>query len=382
VKLSSDVIDQAIEEALSAGEVGLQIAAYLDGNLVVDTWAGVADQLSEEPVSEDTLFNVFSSTKAATNVALHIQAERGHVDYYASVAQYWPEFGCNGKEQATVYDVLTHRLGLPFMPAAVTPERMCDWDWMVSQIAIMHPMFEPGTRTAHMPYTYGWIVGEIVRRTDPAHRSLGEFVQEDICQPLQIDGLFLGLPEKYEPRVARLVDFPPDALVLDSVPDCILNAAVPPNVSTSQEVFGRSDVRQSCHGGAGGIMNAHSLARLFAMIAGGGVLDGVRLLSEDRVRTFTVQRPPVHFDPVYAGQRGSIGGFWLQDGKMASMAPAGPGASIVAQPGAGGSIGWADLKTGLSVAITHNRMFAVGKPQDNPLLAIGNAIRDTVLPAA
>jgi CubicO group peptidase (beta-lactamase class C family) len=378
MKRSTDAIERALELAISdGGEVGLQVAAYVGGEMGVVPWAGIVDPGTQDLVSGETLFNVFSTTKVATEVALHIQAERGYVDYYSPIATYWPEFGRNGKEKGTVYDVLTHRLGLPLMPATVTPERMCDWEWMTSQIAMMHPLFEPGTHTVHMPYTFGWIAGEIVRRTDPSHRAFGVFVQQEICEPLHIDSLWLGIPAEAEPRVARILDLPANALA-NIPPDAILNAAIPLSVQPRQDVFGRSDVRRSCHPGAGGIMNARSLARLFAMLACGGELDGVRLLSEDRVRSFTVQRPPVDFDPIYSGQRGSIGGFWLPDGKMPVMAPAGQGRGIFAQPGAGGSIGWADLDARLAVGITHNRMFVVPSPEANPLARIGHAVRESV----
>ena len=97
-------------------------------------------------------------------MALHIQAERGLVDYAMPIAHYWPEFGAHGKDKATVYDALTHRLGVPIMPLGVTRELMCDWDWMVERIADMHPLFEPGTKAAYMSYTFGWVIGEVVCR--------------------------------------------------------------------------------------------------------------------------------------------------------------------------------------------------------------------------
>ena len=158
---ASGIVQEAIDVAIGErGEIGVQVAAYLDSELVIDQWGGQADETSGQEVDGDTLFQVFSNVKAVTATALHIQAERGLVDYYQPVAKYWPEFGKHGKDKGTVFDALTHRIGVPLMPVGVTPELMCDWDWMVGQLADMHPLFEPGTRSGYMAYTFGWVVGE------------------------------------------------------------------------------------------------------------------------------------------------------------------------------------------------------------------------------
>ena len=161
-----------------------------------------------------------------------------------------------------MFDALTHRIGVPLMPVGVTPELMCDWDWMVGQLAEMRPLFEPGTRSGYMAYTFGWVVGEVVRRTDPKGRPFGQFIQDEICQPLGITGLWAGIPLEVEPRVAKLTNLPPIPPGAPGVPpDSLRPRATPPEVATTQEVFGRSDVRQSCIPGAQGIMNARSQAR-------------------------------------------------------------------------------------------------------------------------
>ena len=123
---SSSHVAEALKAALARGEVGLQVAAYLGGDLVVDSSAGVLAEGSTSPVAPETLFPIFSVTKAVTAVALHVQADRGVVDYSAPVADYWPELAVHGKGQTTVLDVLTHRAGIPPMPDDVTPELMCD----------------------------------------------------------------------------------------------------------------------------------------------------------------------------------------------------------------------------------------------------------------
>lgn len=141
------------------------------------------------------------------------------------------------------------------MPVGVTPELMCDWDWMVDRLADMHPLFEPGTRSVYMAYTFGWVVGEVVRRTDPKQRPFGSFIQEENCQPLGIDSLWAGIPLDVESRVAKLTDMPPIGPGAPGIsPDSLRFRATPPEVATAQAVFGRSDVRLACIPGAQGIM--------------------------------------------------------------------------------------------------------------------------------
>ena len=378
----NEIVQEAVELAIrERGEIGLQVAAYLDGELAVDVWAGLADESTGKRVDADTVFQVFSVIKAMAAVALHVQAERGLVDYHTPVAQYWPEFGAHGKDRGTVYDSLTHRIGVPQMPAGVTVELMCDWEWMVQRIADMRPLYEPGTRSAYLGYTFGWVIGEIVRRTDPKERPFGEFFQEEVCQPLGIDSLWMGIPDDVEPRVAKLTNVPPPPPGAPGVPPgSIYPISIPAHVGTTQEVFGRPDVLRACIPGANGIMNARSQARFWGMLANGGVLDGVRLLSEERVRTFNVPRPPCDYDPILGvPHKGSIGGFWLARGR--GMGAAGKNLRTFGHAGAGGSVGWADPDARLGVAITHNRMFPTPShvwqtvDTENPFVPIGEAVR-------
>ena len=298
----------AMQRSLEAGEVGMQVAVYAGNELVLDVWGGVADPATGQPVVADTLFPTFSVIKAVTAVALHIQAARGHVDYDAPVARYWPEFAANGKEKVTVRHVLQHRSGVWQMPADVTPDRLADYDWMCEQIARLAPKFEPGTRNGYQSLSFGWMVSEVVRRTDRKARTFRQFVQDEILSPLGIDDLWMGVPAREHARVARLIDAPPRPLPPDAPPFL----AIPLQVGTREEIFGRSDVRESCIPGAGGFTTARCMARFFAMLANGGTLDGVRLLPEALVKTFSVPRPDaerpddVHGVPLRIGA-----GFWL-----------------------------------------------------------------------
>ncbi|MFM0670687.1 serine hydrolase domain-containing protein [Paraburkholderia sediminicola] len=369
------IVQQKLDDATSAGgEIGIQVAAYLNGKLVVDAWSGVADPATGRLVDGETLFNVYSVTKAVAATALHILADRGYIDYNAPVTRYWPEYGAHGKARTTVRDVLTHRACVPQMPDGVTPERMCDWQWMTTAIAGLKPLAEPGTKTLYLSMTFGWIIGELVRRADPQGRSLGRFVREEIAGPLAISDLWIGIPDEVEPRIAKLTD----AMVpvpAEYLPPLFL-ASMPEQVALNPTVFERPDVRRAEVAGVGGIFNARSEARFWAMLAGGGELDGVRLLSKELVATLNTPRANSEEpDPVMFGFPIpiTIGGFWFGGAHPPVTAVQSPRA--LCHPGQGNSIGWADPDTGLAVAICHNKLFNPASQEEDPLLPVARAIR-------
>src|SRR5258708_1529507 len=308
---ANDAVFETIQRAIDAGEeIGVQVAAYLDGELVVDTWAGLANPDDGQRVNGETLFNIFSVSKAIVATAVHIQAERGLLEYDAPIARYWPEFGGNGKAEISVRHVLTHRAGIPQMPLGTTVERICDWNWMTSSISELSPLTPPGTHTHYLAMTFGWVLGETVRRTDPLHRSFGRFVKAGSRHPMRIADLSLGGSVEAVPRVAKLFNAsPPHA----SPPDLFL-AAIPPQVALVPEVFSDRRVHQAELPAVGGICNARSSARFWAMLAQGGTLGGVRLLSAERVRAFKEPRPhPAEPDPVMFGMPLPLSayGYWL-----------------------------------------------------------------------
>jgi CubicO group peptidase (beta-lactamase class C family) len=252
------------------------------------------------------------------------------------------------------------------MPESVTPERLADYGWMVDAIARLSPMFEPGTRNGYQSLTFGWMVSEVVRRTDPKGRSFRTFVQEEIIQPLRIDDLWMGVPASEHPRVARLIDAPARQLPPDAPPF----RAIPLRIGTREEIFGRKDVRESCIPGAGGFATAHAIARFFAMLANGGALDGVRILPEPLVQTFSQVRPDSDKpDDVQGIPLRNGAGFWLGGnsqpenlGRQIGLNP-----RAIGHPGAGGSIAWADPDKRLAVAICHNRMFLPPNTAQDPI---------------
>ncbi|PRX99752.1 serine hydrolase domain-containing protein [Allonocardiopsis opalescens] len=341
----------ALDRAVELGETGIAVAAYHRGEPIADAVAGIADVASGRPVDERTLFPVFSVTKGVTAIAVHLQAERGLVDLRAPIARYWPEFAAHGKAAITVEQALSHRSGIPQMPDGVTPERLADWEWMTERIAGFTPIFEPGTASAYHVLVWGWVIGEVVRRTDPARRPFATFVAEEICAPLGVTDFHLGVPDADLPRVATLYGGN-DFAIADE------HNVSPRAVFPGSDVHNQHTMLQAVDPGAGAVATAGAVARIFALLAEGGELDGVRLLSRERVATFTRPRHGAHDPdevltiPVWFGANG----FWLGGEPGASDPLVGGHRDIVYSPGAGGSLAWADLRGRLAVAICHNDM--------------------------
>jgi CubicO group peptidase (beta-lactamase class C family) len=368
-------VREAVAAAIARGEPALGVAVYHHGELVADVFDGIADEETGKPVDEDTLFWIASVTKSLVATALHIQAERGLVDYEAPVAEYWPEFARHGKDRCTVQDALSHRAGVPIFPSDATPELMVDYHWVCDRIANMHPIYDPGTKNSYHSYTHGYIVGEVIRRTDPKGRSLSEFVHEELFRPLGADDIWLGIPADVEHRVCTYVvkTAQPGTAGLGYGTDTI--TANPNKVVPGVGTFMRSDVRRSCHPGAGVIANARSVAKVYAMLAGGGTFNGVRLLSPERIALMSAPRP-ASYDLVLGERfRGSIGGFWLPLPWEGTTGPMGDGLGVFGHTGSAGNIAWCDPRNALAVAITAKCITGRAMAEDNPVVDVANAIR-------
>lgn len=370
----NDAVQQTLDRLVAEGrEIGVQVCAWLGERQIVDCWAGLADAASGRAVDGETLFNVFSVSKAVSAVAMHIQVERGLVEYDAPLATYWPEFTQAGKGDVTIRHVLSHVSGVLRMPPDVTPELMTNWDWMCRRIAEMEPVYPAGSRSSYQSMTFGWLIGEVVRRTDPKRRPFGQFIKEEIADPLGCTDLWMGIHDSAEPRIATL-----DAAAVYVMPDNNpMREAQPLIVDLMPDPFERPYVRRACIPAVGGIFNARSEARFFAMLANGGALNGVRLLSEERVASFSAPRP--HFedaDPVFFGMVVPIAwsGFWL-GGAEAPPVSSPRNMRALCHPGMGGSIGWADPDLKLAVAFCHNRMFDTIDIAEDSRTIIGDVIR-------
>jgi CubicO group peptidase (beta-lactamase class C family) len=212
-------VQEAVDGLIASGaERGMQVAVYRHGERVADAVAGVADPATGRPVTPDTPFYCYSMGKGATATVAHVLVERGLFGYDTRIAELWPEFGARGKERATVRHALTHTVGVPGLPPGTTPEDVCDWEKMCAVIAGAEPWWEPGTRTAYHAWTFGYIVGEIVRRAtgEPISRVL----REEVAAPLGIaDELYFGVPAPELGRLARLEDVDGMAAFLASLPD-------------------------------------------------------------------------------------------------------------------------------------------------------------------
>jgi CubicO group peptidase (beta-lactamase class C family) len=335
-------IERLLQRLVAEGrERGVQVAAYRDGKLLVQAWAGIADATTGARVGPGTLFPVFSVTKGLTATLVHLLVERGLLSYETPVAEIWPEFGRQGKEGITVRQVLNHSAGVPQMPAGVGYAEVCDWDRICGAIAQLSPQWTPGTRIEYHAMTYGWILGEVLRRVDG--RAFPELLRDEICRPLGITTLFAGLPASLEPIVARLEE--PDAVV---PPDDGQPSSVPQAILPLADWMNRRDAREACIPASNGIMNALALARHYAALLPGGV-EGIELLPPARVRLAT---EPQHPAQPASGDYPTGWGLGYQIGEPGSLM--GETAAAFGHGGYGGSSGFADVSRGLAVGLTRN----------------------------
>jgi CubicO group peptidase (beta-lactamase class C family) len=338
---ASAQVKHVLESLVAEGpEIGLQVAAYLDGRLAVDAWAGVADRSNGAPVVGDTLFMLSSTTKGVTATCAAVLADRGKLDYDRPVASYWPEFAAHGKDRVTVREVIAQRSGIPQTPVGYTPEWLSDWDRMVRGIADLEPMFPPGERTSYASLTFGHMIGEVIRRIDG--RPIGQFFQEAIARPLGGLDVYLGVPDEALRRVAVLEDGPA------APPEYDRRMVGEPAGSNVALWFNRREVQQAAIPGSGGIMSARGLARMYAMLANLGELDGARVLSPAAIaRAGELQS--YELDEVYRVR--------IRRGLGYRVGPdSGPGAgpNAFGHVGGGGSFGYADPDRRFAIAFAKN----------------------------
>src|SRR5438477_3970268 len=270
------------------GEVGAAVTVYADGQPVVDLWGGVADSTTGRPWQSDAIVGVFSSTKGVTAVCLNLLIERGLLDPDARVARYWPEFAQAGKDAITVRQMLSHQAGLPLVEGDFTLDEVLAWQPIVEALARQAPLWPPGTTHGYHMRTFGWLAGEVVRRVDPTHRTVGQLFREDVAAPLHLD-IWIGLPEALEPRVARLV--PPKSdmrAALDAFGDDLLLARVfanPSKLFNYDEMWNTRALHAAELPSSNGIPDARSLSRLFPSWIGS--MDGARTLAPATVARAT-----------------------------------------------------------------------------------------------
>ena len=286
-----DPLRELFAAKLESGEdLGASLAVNIDGEMVVDLWGGWADEARTAPWTENTITNVFSTTKCMTSLAALVLVDRRELDLDANVAKYWPEFAANGKAGIKVRQLLSHMSGVSGWEQPITLEDMYDWDKSTALLATQAPWWEPGTASGYHMLNYGHLIGEVIRRI--TGQRLGEFFAAHIAGPLGAD-FHIGLPPSEFHRVANVVPPPPppappnDSPLLDpnSVAFKSMSNPVMTPETTWTEGWRRADI-----GAANGHGNARSLARLQSAVACGGEVDGVRLLSPRTIdRIFEVQ---------------------------------------------------------------------------------------------
>ncbi len=273
---SHDELFSAVPDALSGllddGDAGGSVAVFVDGEPVVDVWGGFADADRTIPWQRDTITNVWSVTKTMTALCALVLADRGELDLAAPVARYWPEFAAAGKEKVLVRHLLSHTAGLPDWDGPV--EELYDWPAATARLAAQAPQWEPGTAAGYHSLTQGFLVGEVVRRI--TGRILGDFFAEEVAGPLGAD-FHIGLPAEHDHRVALAV--PPPSQDEDYVAGA---AAAPPTAGTAIRLRDGNSVawRRAQIPAASGLGNARSVALLQSVMACGGAVRGLRLLSQ------------------------------------------------------------------------------------------------------
>jgi len=260
----------------SGDDLGASVAVTVDGEPVVDIWGGWADVEQTRPWAEDTVTNVWSTTKTMTNLCALILADRGLLDVHAPVATYWPEFAANGKEAIEVRHILSHTSGVSAWAQPVEVDDIFDWDKSTAMLAAQAPWWEPGTASGYHALNQGHLVGEVIRRVDG--RSLRDFFAEEVAGPLGAD-FQIGLAPADVGRVSDVIPPPPLDIDLSSIGVDSVAFKTFTGPAPDATVANSPGWRAAQIGAANGHGNARSVARIQSVVANGGEVDGVRLLS-------------------------------------------------------------------------------------------------------
>ena len=376
----------------NGSEVGAAFSAYHKGQKVADLWGGTADLETGKPWEEDTLMLVFSSTKGVTAMCANKLAQEGKLDTDAPVVEYWPEFGKNGKADVPVNHLLSHQVGLAWVDGELTPEEALSWEPVIEALEDQKPHWEPGTKHGYHATTYGWLVGELIRRV--AGRSVGTYLRDEIAGPLDVD-FWIGLPEEQESRVGRLISMIPEGITVEMLkgestdgadpdnpmvqliaaflgPDTNLGKALfaPGGAFTDQDIWNSRAMRAAEVPAANGVGDARSLAKLYAACV--GEVEGMRILTPEQVTKATTQltEGPNHVLMDMDIQFGL--GFMVHSSLMQLG-----GEHSFGHFGAGGSVGWADPDAEMAFGYIMNRM-DMGLAGDTRSLNLVNACYDAL----
>jgi CubicO group peptidase (beta-lactamase class C family) len=352
------VRDAFVANFAGGEDIGASVAVYHRGAPVVSLAGGSFDG-GDAPYTPDTLQLVFSTTKGITAIAVAMCVERGLLRYDEKVSTYWPEFAAHGKGDATVAQLLSHQCGLFTVDGPITLEEALDWDTVTARLADTAPDWPIGSTHGYHALTYGWLAGELIRRTDG--RTPGQFVADEIAGPLGVD-VYIGLPEALEPRVAPIIGAPLNA---DAIEDPAIKAMMEMFMGPESRggralslngAFSGNDTFNSrqVHAGevpaANGISNAASLAAVYAATI--GTVNGVRLLQADTVDRARVTVTPEGEGDMCLIMPTTFGMGFMTHGMFTPYA--GPGS--FGHPGAGGSVAFAQPERELAFGYAMNKM--------------------------
>ena len=340
-----DGVASTLAASLEAGtDVGASVAVFLGGEPVVDIWGGFIDEAHSSPWVEDTITNVWSTTKTMTFLCALMLADRGELDFYAPVATYWPEFAAGGKERVQVRHLMSHTAGLAGWTEPLEPEGLADWERCTSLLAAQEPWWEPGTASGYHAVTQGYLIGEVVRRITGV--SIGTWFASEVSGPLGAD-FFIGTPESEDPRISMVIPPPPVDLEELKPSEIALRALSNPPLDATyprHEWWRRAEIPA-----ANGHGNARSVATIQSIVAGQGEARGIRLLSEKGCSAI--------FDEQSNGRDLVLGmpnRFGMGYGLSTEMMPIGPRSCYWG--GYGGSLILMDQETQLTICYVMNRM--------------------------
>ncbi len=335
--------DAFAHNLISGADMGAAFCATLEGETVVDIWGGFADAAGQSPWREDTIVNVYSTTKTMTALTALLLIDRGELDVHAPVARYWPEFAAAGKERVTTAHLLSHSAGLSGWKEKISTEDLYDWEKATALLAAQEPYWAAGSAPGYHALTQGYLVGEVIRRI--AGKSIGAVFRNEIAEPLGAD-FHIGLPASEDGRVAELIPPPPGSAIADvSQTPLQKNMAENPGIdvsATKTRAWRGAEIPA-----AGGTGNARSVAEIHALLANGGIAKGKRILSEAGCRrALEVQVEGVDMMlnmPVRFGLGFGVGGMM-------------PNPNTIFWGGYGGSIAIIDMDARLSMAYVMNKM--------------------------
>jgi CubicO group peptidase (beta-lactamase class C family) len=378
---------EPVREAFAAnfarhGDIGAAVCVYRDGLPVVDLWGGMADPDSGRRWVRDTLQLVYSATKGATATTAHLLAQRGELDLDAPVAEYWPEFAANGKTEIPVRWLLSHQAGVVALDEPVPLADALAWRPMVAALAAQRPAWKPGTAHGYHGRTFGWLVGEVIRRV--TGRTPGRFFADEIAAPLGLN-FFIGLPANERGRVSRMVYKQPDFDLAAAPPETIPEefrdlaaALLDPNslynrafsITDPAEIdFNSPEVQAAEMPASNGIGTARGLARMYAALI--GEVDGMRLFTPETVAAATKEQAS-GLDQVTVVPSRFASGYMLPT-KFSPMTDP----NSFGHTGRGGSLGFADPELGIAFGYVMNHIIE-DAPNDMRARSLVDAVRKSL----